>query len=284
MVDAHHHLWSLNTLNYPWLAEPGLESETAILGEYGPIRHDFGIMDLLAEFGPANVVRSVHIEAAAGRTESLAETAWLQGIADVHGFPHAIVISADLASPDAASTLERHLESANVRGVRQRKDLDRPGSAAFRAGLRLLRDHELSFELNTDSRGLAGWAELADLYPGNVFILGHAGQPWDRSQHGMAEWRRSLGLLAERPNFVAKISGLPMFDHSWTPATLEPIARQVVDLFGPDRCMFGTNWPVDALYGSYGELAAAYRMITSTFSSDEQSAMLSGNALRVYRI
>jgi predicted TIM-barrel fold metal-dependent hydrolase len=284
VVDAHHHLWSLTGLRYEWLDEPGVAGETAVLGDYRAIRQDFGIEDLLGEIRPANVVRSVHVEAAASDSESIAETEWLQGIANVHGFPHAFVVAADLSASNAQAMLEHHLESPNVRGVRQRKGRDDPASAGFRDGLGLLRRFGLHFELNTDASQLSAFGALARANPDIPFVLGHAGLPRDRTPVGLQKWRTALAAFATNPNAIAKISGLAMFDHDWTQSSFRAIASQVIDIFSPERCMIGTNWPVDRLYGTYLETVDAYRSIASAYSADERDGILAANARRIYRI
>jgi predicted TIM-barrel fold metal-dependent hydrolase len=282
-VDAHHHLWNRAVLPYPWLEEPGVDRLAIVLGDYSAIRCDYLIDELLGEYRQANVVKSVHVESATSG-DPVSESAWLQSIADVAGFPHAFVVAADLGAADSVRTLERHLEFPNVRGVRQRTGRDDPTSVAFRTGFRLLRPLGLSFELNAGAAELRSFAPLVRANPDTIVVVGHGGLPADRSKDGLARWRAALRSIAAAPNSVVKISGLPMYDHRWTVASLRVLVRQIVEIFAPRRCFFGTNWPVDGLYSRYAELVDAYLSIVSEFTAAEQVAMMRGNAERVYRI
>ena len=97
-------------------------------------------------------------------------------------------------------------------------------------------------------------------------------------------WKRELTSLAEAPNVVIKISGLGMGDHDWTVDSFRPWVLTCIETFGVERSFFGTNWPVDRLYSSYGDVLDAYEEIIKGFSRDEQVALFSGNAERIFRV
>jgi predicted TIM-barrel fold metal-dependent hydrolase len=286
IVDAHHHLWDLERVRYPWLvADPDPE---AWVGDITPIRRSYLVDEYVAEAASSGVVRSVHVEAACDPRDSVDETRWLQAVADRHGFPHAIVASARLEDPRVDVVLEDHLRSANVRGIRQMLDRDEGRSLFDRAdwqrGLARLPGYGLSFDLQVTPDQLERAAGLARHHPELVLVLNHCGMPLERTPPALDRWRRGLRLLAEHPNVFAKISGLGMFDHRWSAESIRPFVDDVLEAFGTGRSLFGSNYPVDKLYGTYPALVQAMKQVTSALSPGERRAFLHDNAVRVYRL
>ena len=292
-IDTHHHLWDLAANRYPWLTGPPLQTH---IGPYDKIRKNYLIEDYLADVRSQNVVKSVHVEAACDPSESVAETRWLQGVADTHGFPHGIVAHVNLASPDARSALERHCAYRNVRGVRMMmkkhgelvRDMASEDSPmtdpAWRRNFALLGEFHLSFDLQAPPPLMGEAATLAAAFPNIQIMLTHAGLPLDRSDEGLAAWRRGMALLADRPNVAVKISGLPMTDWHWTTDSLRPIVLQTIELFGVQRAMFGSNFPVDKLFSDFDTLFNAYRAIIAHFTPEEQRKLFHDNAETFYRL
>lgn len=282
-VDSHHHLWDMSAGHYHWLEEEEPE-ETAVVGDYSAIRRSYLIEDLLADFEGCDVIKSVHVQAEYGGDDQVWETAWLQQVADAHGYPHAIVAKTDLASPGARAELERHGEHANMRGVRnfvQGEDLLTP---EFRRGLKALSDLGFSYDLNSTHEGMGEARQAAELCGDLQFILGHCGVPMERTPEYFDAWRAGMATLAGAPNVACKISGLGMTDHSWTTGSIRPWVLACVETFGVERCMFGSNWPVDSLYSPYRTVVEAYREITADFTADERSALFRRNAERYYKV
>src|SRR6202011_3325122 len=108
--------------------------------------------------------------------------------------------------------------------------------------------------------------------------------PRRRDRDYFEHWRKCLGQLAAVPNIVIKISGLGMGDHGWTVDSLRPWVLACIDAFGVERAFFGTNWPVDRLYSSYGDLVEAYAQIIADFSIAEQRLLFSENAKRIFKL
>src|SRR5207253_2661593 len=125
---------------------------------------------------------------------------------------------------------------------------------------------------------------LARDFPDLQLFLGHTGVPEERDDEYFAFWRKSIAEVAAFPNVAIKISGLGMRDRSWTLSSIRPWVLAAIEAFGPDRCMFGTNWPVDRLFSDLATLVDAYRQIISGFSDGEQAALLRRNAERYYWI
>jgi predicted TIM-barrel fold metal-dependent hydrolase len=285
-IETHHHLWELQRFHYDWLTDPGWPGHNALIGDYKAIRVDWRIERLLKEFYGSNVIKSVHVEAAYAGPDPVEETAWLQGLADEYGFPHALVVFCDIEKEGAEAELERHLQFANVRGVRIRAHPDDPDTAAFRAGYEALGRAGLSYELNASPGKLLSGRDVALAYPDTQVILGHAGFPIERGDEYFARWRSEMSALAEAPNVACKISGFGMVDHDWTVESIRPWVLHCIEAFGVDRAMFGTNWPVDILYSSYLRQVDAYRYILQQegFGREDQEKMLFRNAERYYRI
>lgn len=285
-IDTHHHLWELNRFHYDWLTDPGWAGHNALLGDYKAIRVDWPIERLLKEFYGSNVAKSVHVEAAYAGPDPVEETAWLQSLADRFGFPHALVVFCDIEKEDGDAQLARHMEFANVRGVRIREHPDDPATEAFRKSYGALEKYGLSYELNASPGKLLSGRDVAKAFPNIQVILGHAGFPIERSPEYFARWRDEMSALSEAENVACKISGFAMVDHDWTLESLRPWVLHCIEAFGVDRCMFGTNWPVDVLYSPYIRQVDAWRAIISRegFSLEDQEKLLYRNAEKFYRI
>ncbi len=285
-VDGHHHLWDLDRLSYEWLEDPGRPEDLELIGDYKMIRVNWDIERLLQQFYGSHVVKSVHVEAGYSGEDPVAETRWLQSIADEFGFPHALVVRWDMAGAGADRQLDRHLEHRNVRGVRVPDQSSVLNARSYRQGLERLRRDGLSYELSASPGSLAAGLALAKSFPDVQIILSHAGFPTQRDDRYFAQWKTELASLAKAENVSCKISGLGMVDHHWTLATIERWVLGCIEVFGVDRALFGTNWPVDMLYGSYLRQVDAYRVLLARagLSRSEQEQLLSLNAQRLYRI
>ena len=282
-VDAHHHLWDFDRFKPAWL-EPGSEDDTPLIDDYDPLRRPYLVADLLEDFAGSNVIRSVHIQTGYSEIDPVSETAWLQGLAEEHGYPHGIVAAADLSAPDVRDELERHAAYPNMRGVRTFAEGEALLDADFNRGLRALSDLDLVYDLSTTWQGMSAARRMAEQNPDLQVILGHAGLPLERSPDYFENWKKALNGLAAAPNVAVKISGLGLGDNHWTEASIRPWVLEVIEAFGVERSMFGTNWPVDKLFSPYAAVAAAYRSIISDFPLSDQEALLWRNADHYYRL
>ncbi len=295
IVDAHHHLWDLKRLRYPWLLDPATEQ---IFGGFDPIRRDYLPAEYLADGAALAVVRSVHVQADTDPADALAETRWLQAVADDkcnQGFPHAIVAYADLCAGNIEEVLDAHCAYANVRGIRQilnyhpdpkltYTETDLLEDPRFERGFAQLAGFGLSFDLQCYFTQMTAAARLAARYPDIPVILNHAGMPVERDSDAIAGWRRGLRELAACPNFAVKLSGLGMCDPTWTLDSLSPFVLDTLEIFGPSRVLFGSNFPVDKLFSSFETLVDALVTITAGLSDDERRALFHDNAVRWYRL
>ncbi|MGO4836803.1 amidohydrolase, partial [Rhizobiaceae sp. 2RAB30] len=224
------------------------------------------------------------------------EVAWVQDIADISGWPHGIVGYADLLDEAVGETLQRQSKFRLMRGIRMQlhwhdNDMYRFASrpdlmndALFRRNLRLLADYGWSFDLQVFASQMPDAARLAAENPDITFILQHAGMPEDRAPAGLSLWRDGMKRLADNHNVVSKLSGLGTFIHRNDPAHIGEIIEEMTAIFGTDRCLFGSNFPIEKLWTSYDALVAAFRAALATYSPVEQDAMFRGNAARIYRL
>ncbi len=266
MIDAHHHLWDLSAVHYPWLMARGVER---FFGDPTPIQRDYLIGEFRDEAAALGVTASVHVQV--GAENSLAEARWVQSVADANpDWPLKQVVFVDLTADDLDARLDAFQALPSVAGVRQivgrapgedavtgtNTLLDNP---AFVAGLQNAGQRGLSFDLQLIPELMGKTADLLARAPDTAVALCHAGSPHDRSGDGLAHWAGELCALSDLPQVRCKLSGLGMFDHDWVSERFRPIVETCLDQFGPDRVMFGSNFPVDKLYSDYATLVHAYR-------------------------
>ena len=296
VIDTHHHLWDLENNRYPWLQD-GIDHP---IGDYSPIRKSFLITDLLEGAKNISLDKSVHVQAEWNPEEDpVGETIWLQKVADSlgsNGMPNAIIGFADLSDPKVEKTLERHADNKNWRGIRQMLNwgeqtnlrfTDRPDLMSdnqWRDGYRLLKTFEGSFDLQVWPWQLEEGASLAMEIQNVPVILNHTGMPiyWDDNSREI--WRHGMHTIAQVENVSVKISALGMFKQDWAIDDLRPWVLETIDLFGVDRCMFASNFPVDKLFSDYETLWLAYQEIVSDFSETEKKKLFHDNAEIYYRI
>jgi predicted TIM-barrel fold metal-dependent hydrolase len=283
-VDSHIHYWDLQdpALHYAWL-QP--DSVHPILGNIDGLKVlRYAADEYIAETRFQNVAKAIHVQAAVGIDDPVEETRWLQEQAERTGFPHGIVGHCDLAADDATDVLDRHLEYPNFRGIRDFGAAGGLHNPSWREGYGRLAERNLVFCMDVEWEGMTEALALANDYGDVTLCVDHAGFPKERTAAYLENWRRGMQTIASAPNTVCKISGLAMGDNNWTVESLRPWVEGCIEAFGVERCFFGTNWPVDRLYSSFGDVVDAYAEIISAFSKTEQSALFSGNAERIFRV
>ena len=294
ICDAHHHLWDLDHYHYPWLSEP--EPHEFILGDYQALKRNYLPDDYRRDAEGLNVIKTVHVEAEYRRDDQVGETRWLSQINAQYGMPNAVVGHAWFHTGDAEAVLAAHAEFPLMRGIRSKpvtstsptESVDgEPGSMAdpaWRAGLKLLEKFDMSWDLRVPMWHLREAAEVAHGVPNIAIVLNHTGFPWDRSAEGLAVWRAGMKAVAAAPNVSCKLSCLCLRDGPWTYEDNRPRVLEAIEIFGVERCMFASNFPVDGLRIGYGEMYAAFKRMVADFSYDEQKALFHDNAVRFYRI
>jgi L-fuconolactonase len=282
VIDAHHHLWSLGAHDYSWLDAPSL----------APIRRDFGLADLAPDLAAAGVERTVLVEAGSGEP---AETADFLALAAASaGLVAGVVGTVDLRSPALGEVLDgyaAHPSAHLLVGVRyQIQSIADPEFFArqdVHAGLAAVARRGLAYDLVVRAEQLPGCVALARAVPQLTFVLDHLGKPdVAAGAAGLASWRAALEPLAACGNTTAKLSGLVTeadVEH-WTVEDLRPFVETAVELFGPQRLMFGSDWPVCLVAATYGQVVDAVRATLPPLSPAESAAVFGGTAERVYSL
>ena len=291
IIDAHHHIWRRRDL--PWLDGP---MQPRIFGPYEAIRRDYPIGEFLSDLTGTGVTQSVYVQCNWAKDRFEDEVAYVQQAADETGFPQAIVGYADFLANDVRPQLDRLTKYRGMRGLRMQLQWHENPQYRFASGPDLARyptlqknvahlaDYGWTFDLQVFAGQMEGAAELAARAPNVTFILQHAGMLEDLSPAGWARWRKGTRLLAAQPNIVSKLSALGTFIHKNDPEHIAGIVRETIDIFGPTRCLFGSNFPVEKLWTGYADLIAAYRSAIEPLGEAVARAAFRDTAARVYRL
>ena len=277
IVDTHVHLWDTARLNYPWLAEIPLLDRPYLPETYAEA------------VGETPVEKMVFMEADVAHGSEVDEAAWVASLAAREPRLEGIVASAPLeAGAGATETLERLAEIPLVKGVRrliQTQPLGHCVRPGFIEGVRLLERFGLSFDICINHTQLADAEEMVRRCPGVSFILDHVGKPDIAA--GMREpWRTGIRRLAALENVHCKVSGMATEadKERWRPEDLKPYVDHVIESFGPDRVVFGSDWPVLLLAGQYTDWVEALRWAVGGASDVELRKLFHDNAITFYRL
>lgn len=291
IVDAHHHVWDLSSNYHPWLCdEPPIPFR---YGDYSSIRRTYLPGDFRADAAPYTIAASVYVEAEWDARDPMGEMAYIERLRAAEGFPNVAVAQAWLDRADCAVVLASHAARAFVRSVRHKPRANatpRDGAAggmtdtAWREGFARLAPLGLRFDLQTPWWHLGEAAALAADFPDTTIILNHTGLPADRTDDGIAGWRAAMARFAEAPNVSVKISGLGQRGQAWSMEANRDIVLTTIDLFGVNRCMFASNFPVDSVCATYTTVFDGFQAIVADFRRDEQDKLFADNALRIYDI
>ncbi len=294
IVDAHAHFWDLEAQHYPWLCDP--DPPPFRYGDTSAIRRSYLPDDYRRDSANFRVVGLVHIEAEHDPGDPVGETRWLTELAARSGLPTACVSQAWLDRADVAEVLAAQATFQLVRGIRHKPTAAAEPRAARRGapgsmddpvwcrGYALLAHHGLSFDLQTPYWHLDAAAELAADFPETQIIIDHTGLPVDRSEAGLKAWRAALERVAAQANVVLKISGLGVPGRLWSVADNGPLIRDAITIFGIERCLFASNFPVDSLVATFDTIYSGFRAITEDFADDAIAKLFHDNAVRINRL
>jgi predicted TIM-barrel fold metal-dependent hydrolase len=294
IVDPHQHFWDLGRNYYPWLCDP--KPVPFRYGDYSSLKRNYMPPDYLRDAGALKIVKTVHIEALWDPTDPAGETRWLDEVAREYGYPHAVIGAALFARDDIEEVLAKHAKSKLVRGVRnfpaaaETIAQEARGAAGsmddpkWRRGYALLEKYGFSFDLQTPWWHFDAAADLARDFPNTQMVIVHTGLPNDRSAEGLAGWRAALETVAKQPNVALKISGLGRPGLPWTLTANGGIIRDAINIFGPERAMFASNYPVDSLAGSFQMIYGGFRAAVSNRQIEERRMLFHDNAVRIYRL
>ncbi|HEX5319266.1 MAG TPA: amidohydrolase family protein [Stellaceae bacterium] len=294
LIDAHHHLWDLGMGRHPNLM--GERRHDFFMGDDSALRRNYLPPDYRRDAAGHNILTTVHCEAEWDRSDQLGETRWVSAIAKEHGFPGAIVAHAWFHTPNAEEILAAQAHFPLVRGIRSKpvtsaspaeKIAGQPGTMqdpAWLAGFALLEKYELSWDLRVPYWHLGEAAAVAHAFPRTQIVLNHTGFPWDRSEEGLAAWRRGMEVLAREPNVWVKISEFGLKDRAWDYEGNRRVALDAISIFGIERSMFASNFPVAGLRIGYGALVGAMSRMLEDRSPEDRERFFWRNAAAFYRL
>jgi L-fuconolactonase len=271
-IDAHHHLWQYEESEYSW-----------ITNEKNILRRDFLPKLLKAELARTQIDATIAMQA----RQSLEETTWL--LEQCEDYPWIIGIVGWV--PFTHVKVEKHLEKFskefNCLGMRHRMVIEKDSRYMlrddFNRGISLLKQFNLSFDLEIHASQLPTAREFVDRHPEQIFILNHMANPAIREK-AFEDWDIEIRKLAERENVFCKLSGLATQCkwHMWTENDLKPYIETALEAFGPQRLIFGSDWPICLLSSQYERWVRAAQKLISTLSPVEKAQIMGETALAAY--
>ncbi len=271
-IDSHHHFWNYDPIDYSWMNE-----------NMGVLKRDYGPADLKKEIDEAGIGGVVSVQA----SQSLGESDALLKYAAEDDFIKGVVGWFPLAADNVAELIAPYADNPLLKGVRHVVQ-DEPDDRFildedFNRGVSLLHELDLVYDILIYERQLAPSIEFVDRHPDLAFVLDHVAKPRIRDA-AMEPWATLMKQMAERPNVSCKLSGMATEGDwvNWTEGQLIPYMEVALEAFGPDRMMFGSDWPVALLAIDYQLWVGMVRQFISTLSEDEQVAIEGGVATRVY--
>jgi L-fuconolactonase len=275
IVDAHHHFWDPAEADYPWLTD-----ELAI------IRRPFGPDDLAPELAAAGIEATILVQT----RSSLDETAGFLALAAATPFIRGVVGWVDLTDPavaDEIGTLRAGPGGDRLVGIRHQVHDEPDPDWLLRhdviRGIRAVGAAGLAYDLLLRPRELPAALELARRLPDVRFVIDHLAKPAIASG-AMEPWRSRIGAFAELEQVACKVSGLVTEADwsSWTPADLQRYVDHAIAVFGSERLVFGSDWPVCLLAAPYARVVETARTVLGGLSDGERAAVLGANATRIY--
>jgi len=271
-IDSHQHFWNYNAREYSWMKE-GM----------GVLQRDFTPQDLASAQAEIGFDGSVAVQA----RMTLEETRWLLELAAEHKTIRGVVGYVDLRSPDAGDQIDEFKDNPKCVGMRHvvhdEPDDDFMLRGDFLSGLQELSRRGLTYDLLLFEKHLPVAVEVVSKFPDLRFVVDHISKPLIRDGV-VSPWDDNIRDLARLDNVSCKLSGMVTeadWD-SWTPDDLEPYLNVVLEAFGPDRLMIGSDWPVCLVAGSYGSVMNLVVDFIERLSSDEQARILGGTCSEVY--
>jgi len=273
-IDSHQHFWHYRPETHGWIDE-----------RMQVLKQDFLPADLEPLLRAEGLSGSVAVQAA----QSLDDTRFLLDLAERHSMVRAVVGYVDLLAPDLEGQLESLSSRKRLRGIRHIAQ-DEPDDGWLARGdviraIATLGRFGLTYDILVFARQLPAAVTLARALPEQPFVVDHIAKP-EIAAGRLDPWRAEIRRLAELPHVCCKLSGLvteARWD-AWQPADLRPYLDVVLEAFGPNRLMYGSDWPVCLLAGTYAEVIGLVRGAIAALSRDEQDAIMGGNAARFYGI
>lgn len=288
LIDSHHHLWDVEQHHYPWLAAKG---EVRFFGQPDPIRKNYLVADYCSDHDN-NISQSVHIQVGIDPALRLTETQWLQQCHDESNgkYPAKAVVEIDMLAADVEQQILAHKQFSITQGVRhiigkspeENKHMPAFNRDKWYDSLQLLVKHQLSFDLQLTQEHYEDVFNLLKMLPELKVVICHLASPWDQSEDGFDQWCTAMSCFAVLPNCYMKLSGFAMFNHGFKADKFKQYALKSIALFGVERCMLGSNFPVDKLYMSYQDLLACWHELLQSLPVEQQSYLAHKTAANFY--
>jgi len=274
IIDSHHHFWKYDPIEYDWIDD-----------SMKVIRKDFLPESLELTIREAGVDGVISVQA----RQSVEETSWLLEMARQNKFIKGVVGWLPLINDDIEVELEKYSGNKLLKGLRHviqgepdpkfmlRKD--------FNSGVSLLKKYSMAYDILIVERQLPNMIRFVDQHPDQVFVLDHIAKPLI-AKHELSLWKENIQELARRENVSCKISGMVTEAdfNSWTPQQLQPYFVVVLEAFGADRLLFGSDWPVCLVATSYKNWMDLVQKSISELSKIEQAQIMGENAIRLYQL
>lgn len=274
IIDAHQHFWKLDLpFDYRWLDAPQLR----------PIRRDFLPEDLLPHLKNCGVDATVFVQT----QHDVQENNWVLGLAEQYPFIAGVVGWVDLASPECEAQVEQFTQHPKFVGVRHITQDEPDDDFIVRPdvlrGLKVLEKHGVPFDLLFYVRHLPHAVTVARAVPDLPLVIDHLSKPRIKD-HAFEDWEPHFRAAARMPNVYCKLSGMVTEAdwQNWTADDLRPYVEIALDCFGPQRCMFGSDWPVCELAGTYEQVFQTLNDLIGGLSAGEREAILGGTATKFY--
>lgn len=293
VVDAHHHFWDVEQNYHPWLCdEPMIPFR---YGDYSSLRRNYLPEDYFRDCNGINVTATVYVETEWNPKDPIGETIWVHQLAETTGYPNAVVAQAWLDHDEVDAVLAGHTEYPLVRSVRHkpatrsRSDCARsfPGSMdddKWRLGYSRLSEYQLHFDLQAPWWHFDQACDLVADFPDTTLILNHCGLPAERDSDSLKAWHTALAKLSEHDNVALKISGICQPDKDWHVEDNRWIVDEAIAMFGIERAMFASNFPVDGVCNSYRSIYDGFAKIVENFSQEDKRRLFHDNAMQIYSI
>lgn len=274
IIDSHQHFWQVGRFDYPWMSP-----------ELGVLYRDYSpetLEPILREYG---VAETILVQA----SNSLAETDWLLSLAEQHQFIVGVVGWVDLEDPGLAEDLEVFKANPKFKGVRHlvesESQEDWLAQPEVIRGLQMLEQDDVVYDLLVHTRHLKHVKTVAEACPRLRLVVDHMAKPKIASSE-RNEWASALKEVAAYPNISCKLSGLVTeANHkSWQTEDLRPYVENALEVFGPERMMFGSDWPVCLLAAPYVQVLETFQTLLRELSDEKRAMIFSGNAMEIYRL
>lgn len=274
ILDSHQHFWHYELPKHNWI-----DDDMAV------IRRDFLPDDLRPILAANGVDGCIAVQA----DQSLAETDFLLGIADEHDFVKGVVGWIDLRAADLGEQLERYAGQPSLKGFRHvvqgEPDPFFLLQPDFLRGIDLIGQKGYTYDILIFPHQLVSSLELVRQFPDYKFVIDHLAKPYAKAGY-FAGWAAGIAAIAEYPNVCCKLSGLitEADYNNWTAEELLPYLRHALEVFGPARCMFGSDWPVCRVAGDYGRVKGLIETVLQDYSPADQAAVFGENCARFYNL